>query len=424
MKKLAIGLMTGSSMDGIDAAILESDGRFHARHIAGASLEYSSGFKLALRLAEYAVQQEGGQLKAANSNFHRHAEVFAKKTDITPLLKDFEATDISEILLQSVIAELTKKHAEIVSRLLRESALQASQIAVIGFHGQNLYHNPTIKTLQIGDGQLLADLTGIAVVNNFRHNDVSNGGQGAPFAPLYHFALANIHNTIPVAIINCGGIANITAIYDNNPENIVAFDTGPGNVLVDRYLRQATNNKLYMDQDGALGKNGVLNKDLLEELDRVAIGNYPGSYSSLLPPKSLDTRHFVLPEMVWRIKREDVCATLEYFTAFTIVKSLDLCVINMQSRDLPQNYVLAGGGWKNPVIYKYFVDLLKEKIASTRIMVADDLGWSSQYMEAEIFAYLAVRNINDLPISLPNVTGARIATRSNNFYKPNNANLG
>lgn len=412
--RLSIGLMTGSSMDGIDAAILETDGKFHVKHIAGDSIDYEDGFKVALRLAEYAMQQNEGEIQKASANFDKHKAELLKSSDTEKLLNEFDLVSLKDLTLELIENLLTKKHADLVISLLKKANLQNTDIEAIGFHGQNLFHNPTVKTVQVGNGQMLADLTGITVINNFRENDVLKGGQGAPFAPLYHFALAGSKNLIPAALINCGGIANITLIDSDNPLDMIAYDTGPGNVLIDRYIRIVSDNNEYMDKDGQYGKKGTVRHDIIKILKEKALAGYPGNFFDKKPPKSLDTSHFNLPDEIFALSKEDACATLEYFTAESIVSSLKLV-----SKTPPKKYVLGGGGWKNPVMYNFLSSILKKEISQEcKISHADEIGWSGQFMEAEIFAYLAIRNLDGEPVSLPNITGATEPTQSDNVYLP------
>ena len=352
---LAIGLMSGTSMDGIDAALLETDGLNSIKQIATISLDYEAEFKLKLREVEKLSRE--------------------KKTNA--------ASD-------EVTKESTELHALVVNKLLKKAKITANKIDLIGYHGQSLYHNPLEKiTVQIGDGQLLANLTKIKVINDFRSDDIKNGGQGAPLAPLYHLALAN--KIKPVAIVNCGGIANISIITNTQ---VIGFDTGPGNVLIDRYIRNKTNNQEFMDLNGKYGLNGKIDRKILDKL--IAMIN---PYLNKAFPKSLDPSDFILPEEIWNLSINDACATLENFTGFTIVNSVPLEL-------LPKTWLLAGGGWKNPVITKSLKQYLNEKIKTAEIKLASEAGFDSVYMEAELFAYLAVRSYKRLPISLPSVTGA------------------
>ena len=366
-----IGLMSGTSMDGIDAVLMETDGKQIINAKLGVSLSYGHEFKQQLRDAELAVRK-------------------AKKN----------TADLA------LIRKSTEVHAEIVNNLLIEANLKPEEIDLIGYHGQSLYHNPSEGiTIQIGDGQLLANLTGIAVINDFRSNDIKNGGQGAPLAPLYHQALAVKLNLFPVAIVNCGGIANISLITGGDETQVTGFDTGPGNVLIDRYIRNKTNNLEFMDFDGKYGLQGDVNQAALQKLTKLL-----ATYLAKAAPKSLDPGELNLIDEIDDLSINDACATLEAFTAKSIVDSL--------KNILPKKWILAGGGWNNPVITAYLKQYLFEKIGEVQINMASEAGMDSVYMEAEIFAYLAVRSLLKLPISLPLVTGAKTASFGGHAYLP------
>lgn len=367
--EISIGLMSGTSMDGIDAVVMKTNGQDIIEQIASESLSYPSSFQLELREAELNVREAKSNIASA-----------------------------------ATIKKSTEYHAQLVQKLLKKANLRPEEIDVIGYHGQSLYHNPKEKiTIQIGDGQLLANLTGIVVVNDFRSNDILNGGQGAPLAPLYHYALAKKSAYFPVAIVNCGGIANVTLIYDEN--NLSGFDTGPGNVLLDRYIREKTNNKEFMDYNGKYGLQGEVNKQILQKLE-----DNLSKYLKLSPPKSLDPSDLNLIPEIYQLSIFDVCATLANFTAKCIVDSVKV--------EVPSKWILAGGGWNNPVIVKYLNEYLSAKLSDPEIKTATEIGWDSVYMEAEIFAYLAVRSLHKLPISLPNITGAKTPTLGGHAYVP------
>jgi anhydro-N-acetylmuramic acid kinase len=244
-----IGLMSGTSMDGIDAVLLETDGKHYIKQKGSFSLDYDTEFKLALRVEETKVRQ-------AKSN----------------------------IADEKVVNKSTELHAKAVQGLLKKFRISAQDVDLIGYHGQALYHNPLAGvTIQIGDGQYLADLTKIKVVNDFRSDDIKNGGQGAPLAPLYHQALAVRDNYFPVVVVNCGGIANISVIDGANENEVMGFDTGPGNVLLDRYIREKTNNQEFIDLDGKYGLKGKINQEVLAKL---MLGF--NDYLQKPAPKSLD----------------------------------------------------------------------------------------------------------------------------------------
>lgn len=368
----SIGLMSGTSMDGIDAVIMDTNGKDIIIPKETLSLNYKDDFKLKLRQAEFKSK-------------------IAKKNKAS---------------LDTII-ESTKLHASIINDLLEKAKLKAKDIDVIGYHGQALYHNPSEGiSIQMGDSQLLADLTGIKVVNDFRIDDIKNGGQGAPLAPLYHQALAIKDSYFPVAIVNCGGISNISIVNGPTPKEVIGFDTGPGNVLIDRYIREKTNNKEFMDLDGKYGCNGSVNQIILQKLfDNL------GPYFNKQSPKSLDSGDLQLIDELNDLSIEDACTTLEAFTAYCIANSLP-------KKDMPNKWILAGGGWNNPVILKYLKLYLKEYLGSVDVKIANEISWDNIYMEAEIFAYLAVRSLYKLPISLPSVTGAKKPSLGGTVYVP------
>ena len=220
---LSIGLMSGSSMDGIDAALLETDGTAQRlKELAYTSLDYQPEYKILLKAAEFAVRQYAGDLTLAKQNFIKALISFLNNhlaltqneaTTILAELVDYLQCGVATITLDKIIDHSTFLHAEIVLQLLRETGLSADQINVIGYHGQTLYHQPNRGiSVIVGDGQKLADRLKINVVSDFRRKDIEAGGQGAPFAPIYHQALAIRDQKIPVAVVNCGGIANVSLI--------------------------------------------------------------------------------------------------------------------------------------------------------------------------------------------------------------------
>lgn len=368
---ICIGLMSGTSMDGIDATLMKTDGKQYIKSGITLSISYDSDFKIKLREAETLV---------------RSAKI--------------------NIASKEVINESTKLHAKLVRLLLKKANLIPQNIDLIGYHGQALYHNPAEGiTIQIGDGQLLSNLTGIKVINDFRSDDIKNGGQGAPLAPLYHQALVTKINYFPVAVVNCGGIANISLITGNNNDQVIGFDTGPGNVLIDRYIRFKTENLEFFDEDGKYGLTGKVNEVALNKLIEKL-----SPYLNKKFPKSLDPGDLNLVEEIYNLNINDACATLENFTAYCIVNSVP---VNM----LPEKWVLAGGGWKNPVITKFLEEYLVKKI-NPIITKANEIGLDGEYMEAEIFAYLAARSFLKLPITIPGVTGSKTPSLGGILFLP------
>lgn len=371
--KLAIGLMSGTSMDGIDAALIRTDGEAVIEEIESISMDYDDATKKALKKTEGKIRD---QTKKLGPDF-RHDDIYESATLLS-----------------------TSLHIQAVEKLLAKSGHKTKDIDVIGYHGQTMYHNPEAKiSIILGDGALMAKTLGITTVNDFRSNDIAHGGKGAPFAPIYHLALAKRDHKIPVAVINCGGIANITLISSDDPEEMVAFDIGPGNGLIDKLVRERTNGIEYMDADGKYGAKGKVHFDVLEILYDEAIIKNGSNFFSQLPPKSLDIGDMILPKAIEALSIEDACRTLEAFTADSIVKSLDLI-----SASTPKNWILAGGGWSNPVILHELQTRLSHK--GITAITADEASWNSKALEAQIFAYLAVRTLHELPLSFPGTTGA------------------
>ncbi len=406
---LSIGLMSGTSMDGIDAALLQTDGEDELIELAHIKLNYSPEVQWLLKAAERAVSQAKGQIARANQFYVSALRYYLQdELHLTPLAIQSALSNLSQIIyplnLSQVVELSTQLHADAVNLLLKKSQYQAGKIDVVGYHGQTVLHHPAAKIIiQLGDGQKLADLTGIRVVNNFRDADIAAGGQGAPFAPLYHQALAKRDGKLPVMVVNCGGIANVSCIPDDKVDNLIAFDTGPGNGLIDALVKQRTQGREAMDKDGQYGRMGQVNEDILTQLTHKAITKRPG-YFNLRPPKSLDIRDFGLISALDALSLADACATLEYFTAQTIVNSVQL--IPHPQAHIPRHWILAGGGWHNPIIRNHLTHLLYAKLgADVVIETATEAGWTNDAIEAQIFAYFAVRRLKNLPLSVPSTTG-------------------
>lgn len=411
----SIGLMSGTSMDGIDAALLKTDGTPHSlERYDFVSLSYSKEFQTLLKASEFAVKTVLGDWTKACQHFPEFLtqylqtelklpadEVKNMQQQLARYLQQEEKTD-APLSLEGVVQHSTLLHARAVRRLLDKTGFQSKHISVIGYHGQTLYHQPLQKiSVIVGEGQLLSDLLHIPVVNDFRSEDVNQGGQGAPFAPLYHQALAIQYNLLPLAVVNCGGIANLTHIPTAQPKDLIGFDTGPGNGLLDKLVRQRTQGKYSFDKDGQFAQKGRVHDLILSTLFEKSILKRGTSYFHLVPPKALDIGDLTLLPELEGLSLEDACRTLAAFTAESIVHSLKFL-----SQDWPTHWILVGGGWQNPVIYNEFKDRLSKKMATTPcIQLGDEAGWPSQAVEAQTFAYLAVRRLQDQPISYPNTTG-------------------
>lgn len=421
---LSIGLMSGTSMDGIDAAILETDGSANVlRELGHCSIAYLPPFKILLKAAEYTVRKCAGDLNDASAYFPRGVHDYLN--DVLKLSED-KLTELSAYLyghdqrdrlitFDSIILHSTQLHCAIVKKLLEKTAYQAVQIDVIGYHGQTLFHQPSHKiSVVIGDGQYMADQLSITVVNDFRRRDVMSGGQGAPFAPLYHHALAMRDKKIPLAVINCGGIANLTLITSDNERDLLGFDTGPGNALLDSFVRQRTQGRENMDADGQYAQRGKVDEKILKKLYQKSTLKDNQNYFLMCPPKSLDYGDMTLIAELESLSLEDACATLAAFTADSIVSSL-----NFLNAELPQQWILTGGGWNNPAIRNEFEQRLAKTLSKCpQIYHADEIGWNSQAMEAQIFAYLAVRSLQNKPISMPGTTRVTKPLSGGRVIKP------
>ncbi|MEM9881248.1 MAG: anhydro-N-acetylmuramic acid kinase [Pseudomonadota bacterium] len=371
--RTAIGLMSGTSLDGIDAAILKTDGEDVVECGPAISEPYSRAVKVFVRRA----------IKAALEG--------------RPAAKDVADAE------QAV----TKAHIDAVRGLLDKANLSADAVDVIGFHGQTILHRPSSltgnvgRTWQIGDGALLADQTGIDVVNDFRAADVAAGGEGAPFAPIYHQALARqyaMENDVdgPLAILNLGGVANITFTpLHGGSHDLVAFDCGPGNGLIDEWMEQKTGDPI--DRDGKAAACGSVNDEALQLL-------LLNPYLKRPAPKSLDRYDFKL-DSVKALSLTDGAATLTAFTAACIARSQELLP------KPPALWIAAGGGRRNPSLMKALCDAVDAPVLS-----ADEAGWRGDDLEAECFAYLAVRCLDGKPISFPKTTGVPHAMTGGVFH--------
>tara|TARA_R110002124_G_scaffold53145_4_gene152492 strand:+ start:279 stop:1406 length:1128 start_codon:yes stop_codon:yes gene_type:complete len=337
----ALGLMSGTSLDGVDAAIIETDGVTVRSFGPVRSVPYEAGFRGRLR------------------------DLLGKKTAGADIIADFTAAQ-----------------AEAALTLLAENNLTPADIDVIGFHGQTIFHDPAGRlTVQIGDGAMMAELTGVVTVAEFRHADVAAGGEGAPFASLYHRALATDLGG-PLAVLNLGGVGNVTYI---DGETVLAFDTGPANALMDDWILRHTG--APFDDGGRIAAKGVVNAAALATLL-----DHP--YFDMTPPKSLDRDQFPVKEAIAGLGLEEGAATLLRFTVESIRRALD------HLPDKPKRWLLTGGGRKNPELVRYIAEVVDAPAEPV-----EAVGWRGDDLEAEAFAFLAVRSLRGLPLSLPTTTG-------------------
>jgi len=373
----AIGLMSGTSMDGIDVALIETDGEARLYRGPASTVGYAQEFRQALAQAVAEAQR----------------------------LVDRRARPGC---LREVERKLTEQHADAVVQFLARQGLSAAAIDVIGFHGQTVLHKtvvvrgamvdhpkavldtPSVSpiththafTVQLGDGALLAQRTGIDVVYDLRAADAAAGGEGAPLAPVYHRALAQKLPERPVAILNIGGVANVTWI--GRCGELIAFDTGPGNALIDDWMLRRHGSP--HDEGGALASRGRVHDDRLRHYLR-------HSYFGAPPPKSLDRNAFLL-ELVDHLAPEDGAATLTAFTAASIAAA------RAHFPEQPQLWVISGGGRRNRTL----MAMIAERVENA-VIPAEAAGMDGDAVEAEAWAYLAVRSLKGLPITFPGTTG-------------------
>lgn len=341
--RTAIGLMSGTSFDGIDAALITTDGQ---------------------------------QIQSISP--HSHFEPYA--SDLKQRIRQAIAGKGNVPALEK---EITLAHAEAVQHLLTKAGIAPQDVDVIGFHGQTIRHAPEQGvTVQLGDGALLASRTGIRVVFDFRSNDVRHGGQGAPLVPLYHQALV-AGQILPVALVNIGGVANVTYI---DTCHVLAMDTGPGNALLDDWIFRHTGK--HYDESGQLAQAGAVDAQLLEQW-------LEDPYFLRKPPKSLDRNHFTLTDME-TLSLEDGAATLAALTIHSIARSA------VFFPDKPKAWYITGGGRHN----RYLMQGLQKRIHQP-VKPIEALGCDGDMLEAQAFAFLAVRTLLGLPLSLPTTTGVK-----------------
>ncbi len=337
---IAVGLMSGTSLDGIDAALVETDGESLIFPGPSLTLAYPESLRELL---------------------------LAAPTD------------------PATVRDMTDHHAEAVDALMEKAGIDAGQVSVLGFSGQTVAHAPQEGwTWQTGDAGRLARASGIDVVTDFRSRDMAYGGEGAPLVPLFHRAVTT-DIARPLAVLNVGGVANVTWIGRDG--QLLAFDTGPGNGPLDDLMLRAEG--LPCDRDGDRALAGCLDRQILECL----LGD---PWFGLLPPKSLDRRHFdnSCEEGTKTLSTENAAATLVGFVAEAVARGAK------HFPDRPGRWIVAGGGRRNPAIMKALGEVLEGNIDPT-----EDVGLDGDSLEAQAFAWLAVRSLRGLPLTLPETTG-------------------
>jgi anhydro-N-acetylmuramic acid kinase len=349
----AIGLMSGTSLDGVDVALIETDGERVAAFGPTGYRPYAPAERDVLRRA----LAEAGRLVDRNAR--------------------------PGVLEQAEIL-VTAAHADAVATFLRDFRISPQSIDVVAFHGQTVLHRPAQRlTVQLGDGAALANQLGLPVVFDFRAADLAAGGQGAPLVPVYHRALAlDLPRPHPLAILNVGGVANVT-LLDGAAEPF-ACDTGPGNALIDDFMLARTGTPC--DPDGAAAAQGRVDEALIASV-------LAGPFFSRQCPKSLDRNEFEVD--VAGLSTIDGAATLTALTAAAVAKVVE----HLPHR--PRVWIVAGGGARNPTLMR----MLAERLSPAAVESAEAVGWSVEGLEAQAFAFLAVRSLRGLPLTFPGTTG-------------------
>ena len=345
---IALGLMSGTSLDGIDASIIKSDGENNLDIIDNKYFNYPEEFRK--RLSSFIL----------NIN---------NKADVEDNISTYKSLE----------RDLTLYHSKISKKIIGENKLN---IQLIGFHGQTIIHKPKDGySIQMGDANLLSQELKEKVIYNFRANDIKNNGEGAPLTPIYHKLLINkfkINN--PTLILNIGGISNYTYCFN---DTLAAKDIGPGNVLMDEYLKKTKG--IGYDKNGDIASSGNINKDIINQF-------YEHEFYNVQQKHSFDRNEFDF-SFVKGLEFEDAVATLTYFTALVI------------SQNIKKNFnneieiILCGGGRKNLTLVKHIKKLLKFKIK-----LIDEFNLDGDFIESQAFAYLSIRSYLNKIISYPSTT--------------------
>lgn len=409
-KNLYAGIMTGNSLDAVDIVLTDfADGNmkdicFHSKPIP---LDIAQDFR---KLKQLLTLNHGDICK-----------IYQQQTDFFMSLHDRYINLV----------------AQTFNELIQQNSVSKTDICAIGFHGQTCYHFPPSiagkdsepNTLQIGSGQMLSNLTDLPVVFDFRSDDIINGGEGAPLAPIHNLHLAQATKLKSAVFCNGGNTGNIAAINNNQ---VIGWDCGPFNHFVDALTREEKNEAC--DFDGKYGKKGKINTNLLNSLFNNSVETSEKQNFLLQnPPKSADPAWYDLsPLKDTSIPFNDRIRTAEFFSAYIMAFSLKFLSCNT-----PDNFLVFGGGWNNPIIFDDFKNILHQKAVvlpqhqeifskianpKAQILWSDNFGFSSKYMEARIFADMACCKINNFPYSTPQTTGCKTPTICGIVAYPNQKN--
>tara|TARA_B100001063_G_C16715602_1_gene530542 strand:- start:258 stop:1406 length:1149 start_codon:yes stop_codon:yes gene_type:complete len=373
----SIGLMSGTSMDGIDVSIIRSDGINQFTNILDEYFEYDT-------------------------------KLYEKLVDLRNIILNIKDLKKYSQKLNDVDREITLFHSKIINIV---SSKYDDEIDLVGFHGQTIYHSPEYKiSKQLGDGNLLSQLVKKKIIYDFRQNDLINGGQGAPLTPIFHNLLSknistNYQINFPICFINIGGISNITKIIKQDEkleENLEAFDAGPGNCMIDEWVRRNSAHKF--DQNGLIAKSGKINQLVLNQvIDNFKINSFK---------KSLDIKDFDI-SFARGLSLQDGCATITDFTAYLIAQGIEY---SNGRNEKPIKYLLCGGGRKNSFLIQSIKKYLSNK-SNIILDLIDNYNFNGDNIESQAFAYLAIRSIIDLPISYPKTTGCKMPTVGGKIVK-------
>ena len=354
--------MSGTSGDGVDASVINSDGKGHYKVLINKYFNYSDE-----------ISQNIYKLKR---NINKIDDIKKFSTEINDLER-----------------KITLFHSNVVSNFTKNKDIK---IDLIGFHGQTILHNPKNKySKQLGDGNLLSQLSKKKVIYNFRQNDLLRGGEGAPLSPIFHQIIVKekkIH--LPVCILNIGGISNLTLIKDLKEENLISKDIGPGNCLIDEWIRR--NKKGNYDKNGEIASQGKTNKLILDQ----ALNDFEN-----IPAKSInsfDVNDFEI-NFLRGLDLEDGASTITDFTSNIIASKL-LATISKYNQKIFK-VILCGGGKKNKTLIER---IKRDSHNKLKFETTDDYGVDGDFVESQAFAYLAIRSFLKLPISFPNTTGCEL----------------
>ena len=359
----ALGLMSGTSMDGVDLSLIKSDGYNHIEQIYDKYYEFSD-------------------------------ELYKELIHLREEIRNSDDLRKDSVKIDKIEKKFTLFNAKVVNELSDEIGFKPD---LIGFHGQTIFHQVKEKiSKQIGDGHLLSQLTKCSVINKFRQKDLDDNGQGAPLTPIYHYLISKkINNEFnlkyPINIINIGGITNVSLILNNKKieRDIFAYDIAPGNCLIDEWLRKNSNKKF--DDGGTIALSGKIDELILNQ----AKDNF--EISSI--KESLDVKNFNI-SFVKGLCLEDGCATLTEFTAHLITEGLKK--IDQMNNTKIKNFIICGGGRKN----KTLINKVNQYMGNQELIIKniDEFKIKGDFVESQAFAYLAIRSFLNLPRSFPNTT--------------------